>query len=87
MAAPVMEDRRGGRLERGARVNVRMPMFTGPYTVVALWEHDGRGSVGLYHGPLEEYQPTFCIPYVPAEPSGDGFVAADLELVTCEGTV
>jgi len=82
MSKVVFRDRSGRRLERGARVkNVRMPMFSGTYSVVALTEFDGRASVGLYHGPFEEYQPNFCIPFVPAEPSGDGFTARDLELV------
>jgi hypothetical protein len=75
-------DRSGRPLERGAQVeNVGMPMFSGAYTVVALFVHDRGASVGLYHGPFEDYEGNFCIPYVPAEPSGDDFVARDLELI------
>ncbi|HYJ22988.1 MAG TPA: hypothetical protein VEW07_13310 [Solirubrobacterales bacterium] len=75
-------DRAGRKLEKGSRVAVAMPMFDSPYTVVALHEFDdGRASVGLYRGSFDEYQPSFCIPYVPSDPTAGGYMARDLELI------
>lgn len=81
-------DAKGRELEKGSRVNVYVIAGEArtvgvPHTVVRLQKpHEGIVSVGLYHGSLADYQPTFCIPYLPAEETNGGdFKAADLELI------
>ena len=84
-----MLDRHGRELAKGARVNVFViagesrPIGV-PHTVVAIHTPtEGRASVGLYHGSLEDFKSTFCIPYVPGEPTEDPdtYRCPDLELI------